>query len=260
MKCIICNKDMFYYFSKDFNEYKLNRVDYYKCLNCGFVASKTHFDMSLKEWEDLNFIYHTDFNSKHLGPNKPPYFEQAQMINLLIGNDIIPGNKLLDWGAGPGDLSDLLKKYFDISVINYDKYINKTDDSYISGIYTQKYNLVITSAVFEHLRERETFEEINNLVDVHGALAIHTLVRGEIPKDPEWMYLLPVHCSFHTNKSMSVLFNDWSYLCSVYSPNAKTWIFFKNNCDKIKSSVEKINKEIGTEYLFYADKFLDYWP
>lgn len=259
MKCIICNKEMLFYFSKEFNEFALKRVDYYKCINCGFVSSKTHYDMNLREWEELNYNFHNAYNKTESGPNRPPYYEQAGMFNLLIKNNLIACKNLLDWGAGEGELSLIMKKYFGISLLNYDKYINKDCKSDKLITENEKFNLVITGAVFEHLRDRKTFEEINNLVDEKGALAVHTLVRGEIPKDPDWMYLLPVHCSFHTNESMSVLFNDWDYKCSLYSSRAKTWIFFKNNCRKIKATVGKINKEIGTEYLLYADKFLDYW-
>lgn len=250
---------MFYYFSKHFSEFNLGEVDYFKCINCGFVVSKTHFDMTSDEWEKLNYNFHVEYNKSESGPNRPPYLEQSVMYNLLIKNNIIPENNILDWGAGEGELSVLLKKYFNISIKNYDKYINKADNSDIPDIKSQKYNLVIVSSIFEHLRYRETFEEINDLVSENGALAIHTLVREEIPADPEWMYLLPVHCSFHTNKSMTVLLNNWGYKCSLYSPQAKTWILFKNNCEEIKLTLKKINEEIRTEFFFFSEKFLDYW-
>lgn len=259
MNCIICDEKMKYYFSKHFNEFDLGKVDYFKCINCGFVISKSHFEMTSEKWEKLNYNFHIEYNRSDSGPNRPPYFEQAVMYNLLIKNRVISENNILDWGAGEGELSVLLKKYFNISINNYDKYIFNADDSFIPDDESQKYYLVIVNSIFEHLRFRETFEEINNLVDENGALAIHTLVREKIPNDPEWMYLLPVHCSFHTNKSMTMLFNNWGYECSIYSPLAKTWILFKNNCEKIKLAVKEINKEIRTESFYYADKFLDYW-
>ena len=53
MKCIICDNKMNYFFTKDFNDEKLNSVDYYKCQNCGFCATKTLYDMDEEEWGEI---------------------------------------------------------------------------------------------------------------------------------------------------------------------------------------------------------------
>ena len=85
-----------------------------------------------------------------------------------------------------------------------------------SKLKKRSYGLVLNNAVFEHVTNRETLDNIESFVTPKGCLAIHTLVPETIPKDSRWMYLLPVHCSFHTNKSMDILMKQWGYKCSVY--------------------------------------------
>ena len=61
MDCIVCKEKMSYYFTKHFGEFGLSNADYYICPGCGFVGSKTHFDLSKDEWETLNSNYHSVF-------------------------------------------------------------------------------------------------------------------------------------------------------------------------------------------------------
>jgi hypothetical protein len=58
MQCVVCNCEMVYYFTKTFNMYHLGDVEYWKCTHCGFVISKTHFEMSEESWGQLNVTYH----------------------------------------------------------------------------------------------------------------------------------------------------------------------------------------------------------
>lgn len=99
MKCIICNSNSKYYFTTDFATHhsgkfktQLDKSQYYKCVNCGFTFSKTIYEMSYKEWVNLNLSAHTNVESASLESklaNQPPYLAQASMINLLIKNNII---------------------------------------------------------------------------------------------------------------------------------------------------------------------------
>src|SRR5262245_20659539 len=68
MKCIICSGSMSYHFSKQFDVYDLDKVDYVRCRDCGFSASETHFAMSDREWERLNHAFHSDSNAREDNP------------------------------------------------------------------------------------------------------------------------------------------------------------------------------------------------
>ena len=253
---------MKYSFSKYFGVYKLENCDYYVCTNCGFGASKTHFELSNTEWEELNFEWHEDNNERIDNPynRNQRYFNQAILVSLLLRHEFLGGSKILDWASGKGSVSALAESFFGVVVKNYDKYItpdlNQISENELKDNW---YDLVINCALFEHVRDRETLDQINNLVSDNGAFAIHTLVPDKVPKDPDWMYLLPVHCSFHTNKSMQILMDDWGFKSSIYNLDSKMWVLFKKEPKHISMLTDKVNDLLGWKFLHFKEGFVDYW-
>jgi hypothetical protein len=227
MKCIICNSDSSYYFSKTYSESpfdefmrEIGRVDYYKCKQCGFVLSKTHSELGESKWKDLNRLFHhcieNPDNEKKV--NQPPYVEQAMMLSLLGRNGIISTDSMVDYAAGYGALSNILAKYHDLQLPIFDPYIQADNSSrYIGKFELKTYKTVINSAMFEHVLRRQDMDRVNSVVDAEGALIIHTVVCENVPNDPNWFYLRPpVHTAFHTNKSMEILMGQWGYRMSLY--------------------------------------------
>lgn len=262
MNCIICDSAMSFYFTKHFSICELTQVDYWRCPKCGFCASKTHFDMTNKEWEKLNDIFHSESHFTEGNPynRNQRYFNQSIMLSLLAKQNLVKQGNWVDWGCGIGAVALLLKDYFDINLLTYDKYFSPQVNSISTDeMKPRSFNLVVNTAVFEHVRDRDTLDEIESHVSESGCFAIHTLVSETIPKDPEWMYLLPVHCAFHTNKSMQILMNEWGYKCSVYNEHSKMWILFHENAKDIQSGVEILNQSLGWKYLHFKEGFMDYW-
>ncbi len=198
MKCLICNSATEYYFSKKYMEEPfdsfmkdIGEVAYYKCLNCGFTISKTHCALSDKQWERLNYEFHV-YNERAESNNQrqnnpPPYLEQAFMIKILSDNGIINRLDMIDFAGGYGTLSNILTKYFDITLPVYEPYVQKTE----RNIYTpkeklRKYKTVINSAMFEHITMRRSLEEINDCVDDDGCMILHTVICENIPKNADW--------------------------------------------------------------------------
>ncbi len=253
---------MRFYFSKKFNAYDLTQVDYWQCSHCGFCASKTHFDMSANEWNKLNDVFHS---KSHFAEDNPynrnqRYFNQSLMLSLMVKRGLINEGNWLDWGCGIGAVSRLLKDYFNLNLLTYDKYFtNQVNSITTKELTPRSFDLVVNTAVFEHVRGRDTLDEIESYVRDTGRFAIHTLIPENVPQDPDWMYLLPVHCAFHTNRSMEILMNDWGYECSVYNEHSKMWVLFREKADAIKSDVDKLNKSLGWEYLHLKKGFMDYW-
>ena len=263
MECIICDSDMQYHFTKKFAELRLDNVDYWRCVSCGFSASKTHFELSVEDWERLN----NDFHDNYFGRDDNPYnraeryFAQAQLISLLVRHDILKKGAWLDWGCGIGSLAKQLKDNFDLRLNNYDKFTRPhLNEIQHNELKPRSYSLVTNAEVFEHVRDRDTLEEIEQYVADDGCLAVHTLVCGSIPKDPNWMYLLPVHCAFHTNQSMRLLLEQWGYQCSLYNPIAKMWFMFKSDPQQIEKKASDLNEVMGWNYVHFKNGFMDYWP
>jgi hypothetical protein len=100
---------------------------------------------------------------------------------------------------------------------------------------------------------------VDALVSKDGVLGIHTLVCEEVPRDPDWFYLLPVHCTFHTNRSMEILFRQWGYRCSVYSASAQLWFWFKNGPGEVEAAVRRANRRANAPSYVFKLGFVDYW-
>ena len=255
-KCIVCGNKTEYYFEKNFNSSILDNATYYRCLNCGFVYSEKHYSMPENDWKKINENYHLESYdiSKKFFEHKPPYLYQALFLYILAKNNFINVGNWLDYGAGLGNFSNILKQYFNLEIISYDKYFNPN-----LSIQPKTCDVVFSSAVLEHITSIEPIDFMINALKSNGTFIFHTLVCENVPQDSNWFYLLPVHCSFFTNKSMALLMKKYGFTCSIYSPNAKTWALFQEKPDAIKEKVEKLNIELMSNYLYFKNDFVDYW-
>jgi hypothetical protein len=264
MKCVICNSGMAFYFSKDFGVYGLARVDYWRCPDCGFSMSKTHADMEAGEWASLNSLYHSGHHGGDCNPDDIRWVQRLQSQAKLLGDasriGLLNGDgRWLDYACGDGKLSDMLRGE-DRTLLKYDRYLSRSED-YLSEdeIAPGSFDFVLTTSVFEHFTQREQFDAVNSLTSKDGVLGLHTLVREDIPCDPSWFYLLPVHCAFHTNRSMSLLFEQWGYASSVYNVDSRLWLWYKRSASGIQDIVEMANRRPeGPSYIF-KNGFVDYW-
>lgn len=242
----------------------IGTVNYYKCIHCGFVLSKTHRELSANKWKNLNLqFHHYHEDSDHeAGIKQPPYAEQALMLSLLGKNGILDTSSMLDYAGGYGTLSGILEKYFDLKLPIYDAYVQNSDNPgrYIHETQLKSYKTVICSAMFEHVLARADLNRVNDTVDPDGSLIIHTFISATVPNDPDWFYLRPpVHTAFHTNDSMEILMNQWGYGSSIYSPISKCWVLLKEDHEQISRTVEEINRELQCNWFYYKKGFVDYW-
>lgn len=270
MKCMICDSPSEYYFSKSYASTPFKElmasvgpVDFFRCSSCGFVQSKTHAELSAEEWGRLNsgFHHHIETPENFGSINQPPYAEQAMSLALLGRNGIVDLDSMIDYAAGYGSLSKVLKKYFGIELPIFDRYVNDADSSrYVSEENLGTYKTVLNSAMFEHVICRDDLDSVNRLVDPDGVFIIHTVVCENIPKDPDWFYLdPPVHTAFHTNKSMEILMRQWGYRSSAYSPKSKSWVLFRESVDALEERLSRINHELQSPWFVWKNGFVDYW-
>ena len=269
MECIICNSESKYYFSKKYTKApysewmeKIGEVAYHKCENCGFALSKTHVDLDKDSWNELNYLAHNYYERQEQKElNQPPYIDQALMMVVLGKAGIIDTSNMLDYAAGYGTLSKILSKYFNMHLPIYDKYVTDGPaERYITEDKLGKYKAVINSAMFEHILDRQSLDNVNDLVADDGCMIMHTLVCENVPQDANWFYMdTPVHTAFHTNKSMQSLMDQWGYVSSLYCPKSKFWVLLKKEPANIEEIIHGINQEFQTDYLHYKKGFVDYW-
>jgi len=263
---------MNYSFKKNFNHsndfdksFDLGVVEYHKCPKCGLVKSFNHSQMSLHKWEAVNKTFHEFIENQNNTKvvNQPPYIEISQFINILLKEKIVEA-PILDWGGGYGSLAKILLKYHNVPSEIFEKYLINNKDKLIdyvdkTSLKVKSYNLVISTAVFEHVTERETLDSIIKQLSNRGSLLIHTLICDSIPNDPSWFYLLPVHTTFFTNKSMAFLMKQWGFVSSIYCPRAKSWILLKTNSSKLLQTIDSINSLLQEDYLIFKQGFVNYW-
>lgn len=265
MNCMICSDRMYYSFSKQFKDYMLE-AEYWRCQSCGFVASKTHFEMRVEEWKKINQAFHGSYHGTNNCPEDLQWVsrldKQAAVIADLASLGLLSAEtEWVDFGCGDGKLSDVLVQEYGLRLQRFDRYEENREYLTDSEISRKRFGLVITTSVLEHLRCRKDLDEIESLVARNGVMGVHTLVAEGVPASAEWFYLLPVHCAFYTNKSMQLLFEQWGYSASIYHVDSRLWFWFKSGADKVEKIITEANARTGREELFYHFKrgFMDYW-
>ncbi len=250
---------------KHFTQFDFGDAEYVKCTDCGFVLSKTHYEMPEADWGKLNYEWMALYQGNDHNPDDPRWLErlenQTEIIGDLHGLGLIAEGNLLDYGAGDGKLPDALRERFGINFQKYEHGSNRWS-GYLSEneLVAGNFSLVLNTSVLEHMRYREDIDKMFNLVSPNGVMAIHTWVAEHVPQDPEWFYLLLLHCSFFSNRSMQLLFEHFGYKCCIYNVTSRLWLWFKQPSSEIRPIVEKANAR-GDEFRSYifADKFVDYW-
>ena len=165
MKCPICQSDQNsqYQIVKDFKSYK--------CLSCKHIyVDKGNFDLQTLYEENFythymsGMGYEKAFNI-HL---KDDFINKINLIKNLIPN----GSNILEIGAGPGyfanmlqeegfivtavELSDGAQEYANKNGVNIE-ILSEDISSPSCSIYDQKYDLVISWAVIEHVENPHEF-------------------------------------------------------------------------------------------------------
>lgn len=264
MKCPICQSAMEFSFQKRFEVFDLGNVDYEACDGCGFTLSRTHASMPEDEWRDLNERYHRGYQGMAHNPDDPRWIDrlrvQAYVIRDLAELGLLDRQApWLDYACGDGKLADLARKD-GLELAKFEPYMSG-DQGYLpsSALVAKHFGFVLSTSVIEHLRTRDELDRINALVSDDGVLGLHTVVCERIPRDPGWFYLLPVHCAFHTNRSMEALFRQWGYTTSLYNVEARLWLWFRSRPSEVelRSSIANL-RPAGPHYVF-KQGFVDYW-
>lgn len=264
LPCMICKSGMDDYFQKDFAGLAgLNLVDYTRCPLCDFVQAETIYRMTDAQWTELNVTGHGRYQGSEENDDDPRWLErledQRDVLALLKETGALPaGDRWLDWGAGDGKLSALLAQA-GVPIRPYDAYMKHEGYVTDAELAPGGFDLVISTSVFEHVRELETLDAMESLVWDRGVFAIHTLVREVAPPDPTWFYYAPLHISFFGNESMRRLFARWGYAGCVYHVRSRLWFWFKDPATDVFAIAERGNALAGETLFYAANEFVAYW-
>jgi hypothetical protein len=141
----------------------------------------------------------------------------------------------------------------------YDRYLPLGAEGFLEDddLVPGGFGLVITTSVFEHVRGVEPLDEVDRLVAADGVMALHTLVRGEVPADPDWFYFLPVHTTFFTNRALEALVHRWGYTASSYHVDARLWILTRLGEDELRRALAAADVPDDAHV---SSGFMAYWP
>lgn len=258
MTCFVCGGEMRPFMEKSFGMKNLDACEYVRCENCGLVVAKTLYEMPHEQWENLNRECHAAYQNTDALDVDPRWLErlqaQAKVLAELINCGVLDKSaRAVDYGAGDGKLSNYIAAQIQSPWLKkFDAYMARPNENYLSAedLTPETFDFVITCSVFEHLLGAGDVEKIFALLKSNGTMALHTLVCEEIPRDPNWFYLQPVHATFWTNAAMKKIFAQYNFKACAYHVEARLWLMFRD--------VEKSARLKNSSWIL-ADDFVDYW-
>ncbi|MEW8049639.1 MAG: methyltransferase domain-containing protein [Candidatus Thiodiazotropha endolucinida] len=261
MNCYICTAPTQYYFRKQFDRFGLDTVDYRRCIACGTVYAQTLLDLPEHEWQNVCNAYHSSYRGSGENPDDPNWHvrleQQAKVLSKLADIGLLSTSEpWLDYGCGEGELAEMLGGTIG-KMDCYDRYWKRNGYLQESDLTHGHFSMVISTSTLEHLRNRSSMDTLARLVAEDGCLGLHTLVRGEIPCDPSWFYLLPVHTIFYTNRGMTQLFDQWGFRSSLYVVEARLWVWFRKSLKQLLRGKPELASIAGWHT---AEGFMAYWP
>ena len=260
MKCFVCGGEMRPFMKKYFGMKNLDACEYVRCEECGLVVAETLYEMPRRQWEALNHECHAAYQNTDSLDVDPRWLDrlhaQADVLAELINIGVLEKNfNAVDYGAGDGKLSNFLTEKISVDWLKkFDEYMARPDKNYLSkkDLKPASFDFVITCSVFEHLLGGGDVKKIFALLKEDGVAAIHTLICEEIPRDPDWFYLQPVHATFWTNAAMKKIFDQYNFNACAYHLESRLWFMFRD-----AEKFYLLKKCSGT--WTFSNDFVDYW-
>jgi SAM-dependent methyltransferase len=180
-KCILCNSNSV--LPLEFSRTSEKR-NYLQCPICGLVFVPGSFHLSLED-ETARYLLHENTLSNE-------GYVRMFLEKIALIKQYCPGiHSVLDYGCGP---EPVLAKLMERDGFDCDTY----DPYFFPGYPEKKYDLVISTEVFEHFRDvRAELKRIKSLLDAGGFLAVTTLFHDTAGNFGEWWYISdPTHICF----------------------------------------------------------------
>lgn len=213
LKCILCGSTAA--FPLDFKK-PAKRI-FVHCPQCDLIFVPENYHLTPpQEVSRYKMHRNTLSNEGYVGM----FLEKIAMVHKFCP-DV---KSVLDYGCGPSPvLSELLK----MDGFSCDIY-----DTYFFPVFPEgSYDLVISTEVFEHLRDiRKELDNICGLIKHGGYLAIMTSLHDVVGDFENWWYASdPTHISFFSARTFDFLAQDFGFEI-IYRDN-RNFIILKKNHD-----------------------------
>ncbi len=212
MNCHICDKP-----TESFIHEKTN-ITYYHCNACEYIFKTPECYQDFSTQKERYNLHENDENDE----GYQAYFQRFLDFTLpLIGKP----NISLDFGCGR---SSLLASLLEKEGINCDYY----DPIYhpITLNDSKKYELIVSTEVFEHLHQpRVVFEYLLERLEEGGYLALQTQFHpNDVEAFKKWYYHQdPTHIVFFTAQTFRILCEI--YGCEFVGDNGKNMVVIKKS-------------------------------
>jgi len=191
-RCILCNHE-----TQSFRHEKFD-VTYHRCYHCELISKDSKDFVSEDEALKI-YNYH---NNSIEDPRYVAYFNR--FLEDAVFDYAGVGKKAFDFGSGPSPvLAQILERHHGYEVDIYDLFY-APDKVYEN----QKYDLVTTTEVVEHLEDPlPYFELFVSLLKPDGVLAVMTQFhKNDDALFLDWHYMRDMsHISFFTPKTMAYI-------------------------------------------------------
>jgi len=210
MKCHICDEE-----TASFVDEKTDIV-YYHCLDCEYIFKSPECYQDFSVQKERYNLHENDENDA----GYQAYFQRFLDFLLPLVNK---PKSALDFGCGA---SSLLAKMLEKKGISCDYY----DPIYHpDGLDEEmKYNLIISTEVFEHLHQpREVFQSLLERLEEGGYLALQTQFHANDAEEfKKWYYHQdPTHIVFFTAQTFKVLCDMFD--CEFIGENGKNMVLLQ---------------------------------
>lgn len=218
MKCILCSSENV--FPLEF--LKPSKREFFRCSQCDliFVPEKYHLSPD-EEVSRYRMHRNTLSNEGYVGM----FLEKIAILQKYCHGT----NKILDYGCGPSPvLAELLMR----EGFSCDIY-----DPYFFPVFSEgPYDIVISTEVFEHLRDiRKELHMICKLIKPGGYLAVMTSLHDNICDFQNWWYASdPTHISFFGARTFEWMAKEHGFMI-VFADMKNFVIMSVNKQGSVKS-------------------------
>ncbi|TVZ38866.1 methyltransferase family protein [Alteromonadaceae bacterium 2753L.S.0a.02] len=189
---------------------------YRQCQRCNLVFVEKYFHLSAGS-EKAEYDKHNNL------PNDPQYQNFLSRIVSPVTDLLSPGNRVLDFGCGPGPAIATMLAPFDIAVSTYDLYFCDN-----RAVLQERYHAVIATEVIEHLRQpKQTLQLIWQCVAAGGVFAAMSKLVINRDAFARWHYKNdPTHICFYSEATLNWLADCWQAELVLVAKDA---FFFKKS-------------------------------
>ena len=179
--------------------YRNKQRDFFRCPVCNLVFVKPEQFLS-EEAEKAEYDLHQN------GPEDAGYRKFLKRLFIPMQQDLLPGSRGLDFGAGPGPTLSVMFEEIGHRVSVYDKFYAEDP-----ALLERQYDFITATEVVEHLHDPGcTLDMLWGCLKPGGRLGIMTKLALDRKAFARWHYKNdPTHVCFFSQETFEWLAECW---------------------------------------------------